>query len=497
MERPVIYSGPDLVQKLSLPEAWQRSGDEPAVGTPEGIWSYDDLGKCRDGLVSALLGNRDDLQEERIAVLVSPGPYWVAAMQAVWLSGGIAVPLALMYPEAELRYVLQDTGCKRVLVDGCRDKLGDLPEELGLELIDAEAPPAVQTRSVVPPIDQERRALIIYTSGSTGKPKGVVTRHGQLAVQLASLHQAWQWSRDDRILCVLPLHHVHGANNVVGCALSIGARVSFLPRFDAAEVWAAFMKGEYSLFMAVPTIYHRLIAHWESGSEEEQKAWSSAVASMRLMVSGSAALPVSVLEKWREISGQTLLERYGMTEIGMALSNSYEGDRFPGKVGRPLPGMQCRVVEDSLQVRGPSVFREYWGRPEATAEAFDKDWFKTGDAVAVNEDGIFRIVGRESVDILKCGGYKVSAGEIEELFRRHESIVDCAVVGIPDEEMGQRIGMGVVATEELSLQQLRDWARQELAPYKLPAAVRHLKDLPRNAMGKVVKPRLTELFLQS
>ena len=485
------------MQQIRLPEAWQRVGNEPAVLSSEGSWSYSDLGKCRDSLVSALMGDRSDLHEERIAVLVRPGPYWVAAMQAIWLSGGIAVPLALMYPEAELRYILQDINCKLVLVDGLRGNLGKLPEELGLELLNVEKQPEPADQPVLPQIEADRRALIIYTSGSTGKPKGVVSHHGQLAAQLSSLHQAWEWSGDDRILCVLPLHHVHGVNNVVGCALSIGAQVDFLPRFDAASVWAAFLKEEYSLFMAVPTIYHRLITHWESGSEEEQKAWSKAVASMRLIVSGSAALPVSVLEKWKAISGQTLLERYGMTEIGMALSNSYNGDRFPGKVGRPLPGMECRVVADSLQVRGPLVFREYWGRPEATAEAFDEGWFKTGDAVAVDDEGVFRIVGRESVDIIKFGGYKVSAGEIEELFRRHESITDCAVIGIPDEEMGQRIGMAVVATEELILDQLCDWARLELAPYKLPTALRQMEDLPRNAMGKVVKPSLIELFQQA
>jgi malonyl-CoA/methylmalonyl-CoA synthetase len=225
-----------------------------------------------------------------------------------------------------------------------------------------------------------------------------------------------------------------------------------------------------------------------------------------LMVSGSAALPVSTLERWKEISGHTLLERYGMTEIGMALSNPLRGQRVPGSVGTPLPGVELRLVEASgmpvapgtpggIEVRGPAVFAEYWAKPDATREAFRDGWFITGDT-AVVENGIYRILGRTSIDILKTGGHKVSALEIEEALRRHPAIAECSIVGIADAEWGERVAAAVVLNDghALDLQSLRTWARELLAVHKLPSRLLVLEVLPRNAMGKVMKPDLTPLF---
>jgi len=227
---------------------------------------------------------------------------------------------------------------------------------------------------------------------------------------------------------------------------------------------------------------------------------------MRLMVSGSAALPVSTLERWREISGHTLLERYGMTETGMILSNPLEGERRPGSVGNPLPRVVVRLVDESakpvplgqpgeIEVRGPAVFTEYWGKPEATAAAFRGGWFRTGD-VAVFENGGHRILGRNSVDIIKTGGYKVSAIEIEEVLRTHPEIAECAVVGIEDAEWGERVCVAVElkGKGELTIAMLEKWAKELLAPYKVPRALTCVAALPRNAMGKVVKPDVTKLF---
>ena len=224
------------------------------------------------------------------------------------------------------------------------------------------------------------------------------------------------------------------------------------------------------------------------------------------MVCGSAALPVSTLERWREITGHTLLERYGMTEIGMALSNPLHGTRVPGSVGSPLPGVEVQLVgEDGIpvldggpgeiEVRGPNVFLEYWGKPDATREAFRNGWFRTGDT-AVVENGVYRILGRTSIDILKTGGHKVSALEIEETLRQHEAIAECAVVGLPDVEWGERIAAAVVLKEgaALDLASLRAWARESLTAHKLPSRLLVLDSLPRNAMGKVVKPSLAPLF---
>jgi len=224
------------------------------------------------------------------------------------------------------------------------------------------------------------------------------------------------------------------------------------------------------------------------------------------MVSGSAALPVSTLARWQEISGHTLLERYGMTEIGMALSNPLRGERVPGSVGTPLPGVEVRLVGEhgnpvgsgipgGIEVRGPAVFAEYWARPGATRDAFRDGWFITGDT-AVVENGIYRILGRTNIDILKTGGHKVSALEIEEALRRHPAVAECGVVGIPDAEWGERVAAAVVLKDGdvLDLQSLRTWARELLAPHKLPSRLLVVDALPRNAMGKVMKPALASLF---
>jgi malonyl-CoA/methylmalonyl-CoA synthetase len=257
--------------------------------------------------------------------------------------------------------------------------------------------------------------------------------------------------------------------------------------------------------MAVPTIYSRLIAAWEHLAPEEQNGVREGCGMMRLMVSGSAALPVAVLDKWRELTGHTLLERYGMTEIGMALSNLLQGKRRPGCVGAPLPNVEVRLVNEmgesptpgesgEIEVRGPGVFLEYWNRPEATQAAFRDGWFRTGDVAAI-ESGVYRILGRASSDIIKTGGYKVSALEIEEVLRTHPQIRDCAVVGVADEEWGERVAACILCKgSEPSLADLRSWAKPLLAPYKIPTLLVVADDLPRNAMGKVQKSAVRKVF---
>jgi malonyl-CoA/methylmalonyl-CoA synthetase len=279
-----------------------------------------------------------------------------------------------------------------------------------------------------------------------------------------------------------------------------------LPGFDAEKVWQAIVRGGLTLFMAVPTVYVKLINYWEAAPEDEKRAMSEGCGRLRLMVSGSAAAPVSLIEKWKEISGHVLLERYGMTEIGMGLSNPLHGTRNPGYVGKPLPGMEVRLVDESgtpvpdgeqgeIQVKGAPVFAEYWRKPEATSSSFSGPWFRTGD-MAVVENGNYRILGRKSVDIIKTGGYKVSALEIEEVLRTHPDIRDCAVVGVDDPEWGERVSAAIVVDgdRELTLNLLRSWAKERLASYKVPTQLRLFEDLPRNAMGKVTKPRIVDIF---
>src|SRR5208283_5471810 len=279
-----------------------------------------------------------------------------------------------------------------------------------------------------------------------------------------------------------------------------------LPRFDANAVWERIAGGRLTLFMAVPTIYVKLIAAWDSASPERRATLSQACAKLRLMVSGSAALPVSTLERWKEISGHVLLERYGMTEIGMALSNPYRGQRVPGSVGTPLPSVEVQLVSENgdavapgapgeIEVRGPSVFTEYWGKPDATRNAFRDGWFRTGDT-AVVENGVYRILGRTNIDILKTGGHKVSALEIEEALREHPAVAECAVVGVPDLEWGERVAAAVVLNDgdALDLPSLHAWGKEFLAAHKLPSRLLVLDALPRNAMGKVMKPAIATMF---
>ena len=455
-------------------------------------------------MAAALLDGREDLCEERVAFLVTPGCDWVAVLWGIWLAGGIAVPLPLGAPATELEYILDDVQAAVVIFDYANEKiLRPLSANRRAYSCDEILLPAVPW---LPTLTGERRAMILYTSGTTNRPKGVVTTHANITAQIRTLIEAWEWSADDRILLCLPLHHVHGIINVVCCALWSGAICEMLPRFDANTVWQRIAAGNLTLFMAVPTIYVKLIAEWESASPERRARLSRAAAQLRLTVSGSAALPVSTLKRWKEITGHTLLERYGMTEMGMALSNPYRGERIPGTVGKPLPGVEVRLVDEGgaevapgtpgeIEVRGENVFHEHWRSPEVTRDAFRGGWFRTGD-MAVVENGVYRILGRTSIDILKTGGHKVSALEVEEVLRDHPLIAECAVVGVPDPEWGERVAAALVLRngESLQLEELRTWAKERLAVHKVPSRLLTLEALPRNAMGKVTKPAIVELF---
>jgi malonyl-CoA/methylmalonyl-CoA synthetase len=359
----------------------------------------------------------------------------------------------------------------------------------------------------LPEISPERRAMILYTSGTTSRPKGVVTTHANIRAQIESLGSAWEWSATDRVPSFLPLHHIHGIINITGCALWSGATIEPFSRFDAATILDRARGDAYTVFMAVPTIYVKLIQALEAASPADRASIVGGFSRMRLMVSGSAALPSSLHEQWTALTGQKLLERYGMTEIGMALSNPYRGERRPGAVGKPLPGVEVRLKAESgtvvttedepgeIQVRGPGVFRAYWNRPEETVESFEDGWFKTGD-MAVRERGYYRIMGRLSVDIIKSGGYKLSALEIEAALLEHPDIDECAVIGLPDDTWGEAVAAVVVLKDATSLElpALRDWCKGRLSVYKIPQRLLLVKELPRNAMGKVTKPAVRTML---
>lgn len=493
---------------LELVSRARRFGDRPALLAPEGRFSYAELLELSGHGATRLLAGRDDLEGARICFLVPPGLAYTATQWSVWRAGGLGVPLATSHPEAELAWVLDDAEPEAVVAH---------PSLAGRVLAAAAGRriPVLSTGpllregpiAMLPDVDEERDALMLYTSGTTGRPKGVVLTHGNLRAQVESLSTAWAWSERDHILLHLPLHHVHGIVNVLLSALWNGAVCEILPRFRPVDVWERLALGQVTLYMAVPTVYRRLLDAWADADTVTREAWAAGARSCRLMVSGSAALPVPTLREWERITGQRLLERYGMTEIGMGLSNPLHGERRAGSVGVPLPGVEARLVSDEgevlgegtpgqIQIRGPAVFGRYWRRPEETAAVFDPDgWFRTGDQ-AVIEDGSWRILGRVSVDILKTGGEKISALEIEDVIRTHPSVADCAVVGVPDAEWGDRVCLAVVPRpgKGLSSEELRAFAKTRLAPYKVPKDVLVLRDLPRNAMGKVTKPAVRSLF---
>ena len=469
-------------------------------------YTYAELNQRIQRFASGLLVDLDDLQEERVAFFLPASLDYVTTMHGVWQAGGIAVPLNVASAVAELDHYLSSASVTRLITSAeYRDSLQDLCKGLDIELLLADEVLVGEARPL-PEIELSRRALMLFTSGTTSKPKGVVSTHKTVQAQITTLVQAWEWTEEDVIPLFLPLHHIHGIINILSCGLWAGATVHLYTKFDVPRITDEIIAGTFNVFMAVPTIYVKLIQYFDSIEQDRVRKICDGFASMRLMISGSAACPVKLFDQWQELTGQVLLERYGMTEIGMGISNPYRGERRAGYVGQPLPGVDVQLFDEDdspvleeglsgeIRVRGDNVFLEYWNNPRATEESFKDGWFCTGD-VGVVEDGYYRIMGRSSVDIIKSGGYKLSALEIEGVLLTHESVSEVAVIGIEDDTWGESV-MAIIALKEgtsLEYDQLKKWCTGKMSSYKIPKALRIVDALPRNAMGKVTKPDLRSL----
>ncbi|KLO31336.1 acyl-CoA synthetase [Mycolicibacter heraklionensis] len=418
-----------------------------------------------------------------VAVLAAPTAQTVLAVTGCLLAGIPVVPVPADVGVAERQHILSDSGA--------RAWLGERPDDLaGLPHFPARAGSSHQPSE---PQDSGDPALIIYTSGTTGPPKGVQLSGRALAADLDALAQAWQWSPDDVLVHGLPMYHVHGLVLGLLGSLRVGNRFVHTGK-PTPEAYAA---ARGTLYFGVPTVWSRVVA--DTGA-------AAALRPARLLVSGSAALPVPVFDALVGQTGHAPIERYGSTESLITLSTRVDGERRPGWVGLPLRGVQTKLVADDggpvphdgatigrLAVRGPTLFDGYLNRPDATAEAFDADgWYRTGDVAVIDADGMHRIVGRESVDLIKSGGFRVGAGEIETALLGHPAVAEVAVVGLPDEDLGQRIVAFVVASPDGSARptELIDYVAQQLSVHKRPREVRIVDALPRNAMGKVLKKAL-------
>jgi acyl-CoA synthetase (AMP-forming)/AMP-acid ligase II len=432
----------------------------------------------------------------RVVVVGHGGADMCVVVAAALAEGVVVVPVNPGYREGELRHVLVDAGCTLV-VDGRGDPASDpvpgaVCADLGLRVVSVASLVAADDAGDVdedaPVGSDDDPAMLIYTSGTTGRSKGCTHTRRTLREGLAPLMALWGVGADDVVINSLPLFHVHGLCVAGLGPLQVGARVHLLERFSPEAVRDAILGGG-TVLMCVPTMIHRLTA-WLDAHPEDAAVFSR----LRLVICGSAPLSADQLEAFRARTGLTVLERYGMSETLITLSNPLVGERVPGAVGRPVPGTRIRVVDDELQVQTPGLMRGYWGRPDADTEVFVTDesgrWLRTGDAVTVDDDGVVRIIGRLSQDILKVGGFKLSTREIEDEVARHPAVAEVCVVGLPDPEWGERVCAAVVLRPGHTLDLAELQAAVELTATKKPRALLVLEALPRNAMGKVLKPEV-------
>jgi malonyl-CoA/methylmalonyl-CoA synthetase len=496
----------------SIAEAFIRNaGREPEklclrFGGEE--WTYQRLRERAENFAAALdaCGVRP---RDRVALFLGNCPDFLAAYLGTHLVGGVVVPVNTQYRKTELLHIFGDAGVRMCLTDanvrreleGVREDLRDLQTvvEVGEDLEEFLDGASSNYKPGLP--DGEDLAAIAYTSGTTGRSKGAMLLHRNLVANAEAVCTAWQWTADDVLLLVLPLFHVHGLMVGAHGTFFAGAGAELHRKFDAATVYDALLDCRVTMFFGVPTMYTRLLREAELREEKPSP--------LRLYVSGSAPLSPQAFEEFERLFGERILERYGMTETIMNLTNPYDGERKPGTVGMPFPGQEARVVDvksrellsagevGEIEVRGPHVFAGYWNRPDATEESLDEDgWFRTGDLGYFDEVGYFTISGR-AMELIISGGYNVYPREVEEVIEGCPGVSEVAVVGLPDPEYGERVVAAVVRDDQtLNAEKVKEFCREALASYKKPREVVFVDVLPRNALGKVLKHEVRDQLIE-
>jgi malonyl-CoA/methylmalonyl-CoA synthetase len=437
--------------------------DAPAVEWAGETFTFADVER-RSNRVANALRARGFAKGDRLCVRLANRIELVDLYLACVKLGVIFVPINILYRDREIAHIVDDAEPRAVI------------DETSLITSDDDSRPSVH-------LDGDDPAAIIYTSGTTGASKGAVLTHNNFAANAVNLLTAWQITDRDRFLLALPLFHIHALGNGLHCWLMSGCRMRLLERFDHRTASGEFLDFRPTLFFGVPTIYVRLL-------ETPRDVAQTIGATMRLFVSGSAPLPAHVLEQFRALFGHTILERYGMTETFMTMSNPYVGERRAGTVGFPLPGVSARIVDGELQIKSPTMFAGYWRRPDATQAAFVDGWFKTGDLAERADDGYVTLRGRRS-DLIISGGFNIYPREIEEFLLEQPGVVEAAVAGVPDDVRGELPVAYIVG--DFDAVDLERRCRESMASFKVPRQFIRVDALPRTALGKVQKHLLSRL----
>src|SRR3954469_13326234 len=473
---------------LPIPEP--PRAERPALRFPDRTLSHARLRELAAGFANQIAG------AERVAVWAEPRIETCVGVVAALDAGVPVVPINPKSGERELEHVLDDSRPELVLT-APDVELPVSVERMELGLDGPNTAPGAAPAEPGP----DAPALVVYTSGTTGAPKGALLPRRAIASNLDALAEAWDWTERDVVVHGLPLFHVHGLVLGMLGPLRRGGTAHHLGRF-APDAAAAALRAGGTMLFGVPTMYRRL-----ADACEEDPSLGEALGAARLLVSGSAPLPAAEHERLERLTGQRVVERYGMTETLMICGVRADGDRRAGYVGPPLSGVEVRLADDDgrpldgepddetigeIEVRGPNLFLGYLNRPDATEEAMRDGWFRTGDLATRAEGGYVRIVGRRATDLIKSGGYKIGAGEIEAALREHEAVDDAAVTGEPDEDLGERVVAWVVRREDAAVEarELTDAVARLLTPHKRPRVVHFVDELPRNELGKVQKKRL-------